>query len=306
SEVAGPEHQPILAALEGLVAARIIEPSSNAADTYRFSHALIRETLYRGIHAPSRARFHESIAAALERLYSESTTPPLAELAHHWYLAVATGAIEKAAEYCERAGLLAASRLAFEEAVTLLRRASELADLRASPDDSSHCELLLQLGQAEWSAAEQTSARASFARAAALARQVGSAALFARAAIGYYGFEEGITADSTTLVLLEEAAKWIGSDSPALRASVLTKLQHMVPHAYSMETQRSMSLEVLDLARNCGEIEALREAFRARHNATLGPDFLDERLEWEEECRSWGKQLDDPWLSWFGNDVASP
>ncbi|MCP4003419.1 MAG: AAA family ATPase, partial [bacterium] len=47
SEVAGPEHQPILAALEGLVAARIIEPSSNAADTYRFSHALIRETLYR-------------------------------------------------------------------------------------------------------------------------------------------------------------------------------------------------------------------------------------------------------------------
>ncbi|MCP5068205.1 MAG: AAA family ATPase, partial [bacterium] len=204
SKVVGSEHGPILASLEGLVAARIIEPSSGAPDAYRFNHALIRETLYRGILAPSRARFHRLIATALERLYRESAIPPLAELAHHWYLAVETGGVEEAAEYCERAGLLAASRLAFEEAVSLLRRATELADLRPSSNDSVRCELLLQLGHAEWNAAEQSSSRATFARAAVLARQVGSARLFARAAIGYYGFEEGISADSTTLALLEE------------------------------------------------------------------------------------------------------
>ncbi|MCP4036636.1 MAG: hypothetical protein GY733_06840, partial [bacterium] len=206
----------------------------------------------------------------------------------------------------ERAGLQALSGLAFEEAALHLKRALELADLRPSSDQAGRCELLLQLGQAEWGAGEHASARNTFARAASLARQVGSAEDFARAAIGYYGFEHGIASDAVTLALLEEAAKWISADSPVLRTRVLSRLQHMIPHANRMETLRSLSLEALDLGRACGDVEALREAFRARANASQGPDTLDEKLEWEEECREWGERLGDPWLSWFGNDVISP
>ncbi|MCP4039744.1 MAG: hypothetical protein GY733_22565, partial [bacterium] len=211
-----------------------------------------------------------------------------------------------AAEYCERAGLQALSGLAFEEAALHLKRALELADLRPSSDQAGRCKLLLQLGQAEWGAGEHASARNAFARAASLARRIGSAEDFARAAIGYYGFEDGIASDAITLALLEEAAGWIEADSPVLRTRVLNRLQHAMPYANSTETRRSMSLEALDLARACGDVEALRETFRARAHATYGPDTLDERLEWEEECREWGERLGDPWLSWFGSDIVSP
>ncbi|MCP4037984.1 MAG: tetratricopeptide repeat protein [bacterium] len=219
---------------------------------------------------------------------------------------MATGAVDKAAEYCERAGLQALSGLGFEEAAVHLKRALELADLSPLSDQAGRCELLLQLGQAEWGAGEHASARSTFVRAAALARRVGSAEGFARAAIGYYGFEQGIAEDALTLALLEEAAEWIDAGSPFLRACVLNRLQRMLPHANSMEARRSMSLEALGLARACGDVEALREAFHARAYATNSPDTLDERVEWEEECREWGERFGDPWLSWFGNGVVSP
>ncbi|MCP5071543.1 MAG: hypothetical protein GY946_33705, partial [bacterium] len=278
SEAAGTEYGHILELLEEAVAIGIIEPAQSSPDGYRFGHALIRETFYQGIRAPNRARLHRAIAEALERRHAQSPTPPLTSLAHHWYQALATGGVEKAAEYCERAGLQALSGLAFEEAALHLKRTLELADLRPSSDQAGRCELLLQLGHTEWSIGKHAAARNTFAQAAALARRVGSAEDFARAAIGYYGFEDGVAEDAVTLGLLEEAAQWITADSPGLRTSVLNRLQHMMPHANSMETRRSMSLEALDLARACGDVEALREAFRARAHATHGPDTRDERL----------------------------
>ncbi|MCP5044367.1 MAG: hypothetical protein GY944_25330, partial [bacterium] len=306
AEVAGEEHEVVLVRLEESVEAGILEPARHPPDAYRFSHALIRETLYRGMHAPSRARLHGAVARSLESFHTDSTTVPLAELAHHWYEAVATGAVEKAGEYCKRAGLYALSRLAFEEAASHLKRALELANLGPVPDEVERCRLLLSLGQAQWSAGEHAAARGSFARTAALARRVGSKEQLARAAIGYYGFEQGISADATTRGLLEEAVERLDASSPALRACLLTKLMHMTPYADSMEQRRSMSLEALELARSCGDREALREAFRGREAATVPAGFLDERMEWEQECRDWGVRLGDPWLSWLGNDFISP
>ncbi|MCP4006814.1 MAG: AAA family ATPase [bacterium] len=305
SEVAGPDYQPVLEHLEEAVEARIIEPMRRVPGTYRFSHALIRETFYQGIMGPARAQLHRSVAEALEHRHGDSNDPPLAALAHHWYAAVATGAVEKAAEYSRLAGLASAARLAFEEAAFHLRRALELADLRPVSNEREHCENLLDLGKAEWNSDNPRLARATFARAAALARQIDSSQLFARAAIGYYGFEQGISSDATTRALLEEAVGWLDADSPELRACVLAKLQHMTPHADRMETRRSMSLEALDLARSCQDPQAMRDAFRAREMATVPTGFLDERLEWEAECREWGERLSDPWLSLLGNDVVS-
>ncbi|MCP3987193.1 MAG: AAA family ATPase, partial [bacterium] len=116
SEAAGTEPEQIFEPLEEASAIGIIEPAQSSPDAYRFAHALIRETLYQGILGPNRARLHRAIAEALERHHSESAAPPLTALAHHWYQAVATGAVDKAAEYCERAGLPALSGHGFEEA----------------------------------------------------------------------------------------------------------------------------------------------------------------------------------------------
>ncbi|MCP5070233.1 MAG: AAA family ATPase, partial [bacterium] len=305
SEVAGAESETTLESLEEAVAAGIVEPSRSAPGAYRFSHALMREAPYRGLRGPSQARLHRAVAQTLEQIHGDSAGAPIEELAHHWYAAVATGAVEEAAEYCKQAGLRALSRLAFEEAALHLGRALELADLRPGPDEIERGELLLQLGQAEWSSGKHEAAHATYARAAALARRVSSAPLLARAAIGYCGFEQGLSADATARALLEEAADQLQESSPALRAQVLTKLVYRVPYANSMETRQSMSLEALRLARSCGNADALHEAFLGRLWATPTPMFLEQRIEWEKECRDWGERLKDPRLSWCGNDVVS-
>ncbi|MCP3986825.1 MAG: hypothetical protein GY723_20760, partial [bacterium] len=141
-QAAGTEQERVFESLEEATAVGIIEPARSSPDAYRFAHALIRETLYQRIHGPNRARLHRAIAEALERRHGESSSLPLAALAHHWYQAVATGAVDEAAEYCERAGLQALSGLAFEEAALHLKRALELADLRPSSDQAGRCELL--------------------------------------------------------------------------------------------------------------------------------------------------------------------
>ncbi|MCP3985822.1 MAG: AAA family ATPase [bacterium] len=306
SEVAGPEYELVLELLEEAAAIGIIEPVRGSADAYRFGHALIHETLYQGTLGPRRARLHGVVAQALERIQGNSATPPVAVLAHHWYQAVATGNVEKAAEYCERAGLLALAGLAFEEAAGHLKRALNLADLRPSPDETGRCELMLHLGQAQWSAGEHQSAHTTFARAAALARRIGSVEHFAKAAIGYYGFEHGASADATARALLEEAAAGLGEGSPRLRSGVLAKLQLVTPYIHSNEMRQSMSLEALELARRSGDIEALRGAFLRREHATVSPEYFCERAGWAKECRELGEKLGDPWLSWLGNDFVLP
>ncbi|MCP4006815.1 MAG: AAA family ATPase [bacterium] len=302
SEVAGQECELILQLLEEAALLGIVEPVRNAPDTYRFNHALTREALYQRVEATSRAPLHGSVAKTLERLHANSMAPPLAALAYHWYEALETGELEKAAEYCRRAGVWALSKLAFEEAAHQLKRALELADLRPSSGESESCELLLHLGQAQWSVGERAEAQATYAKVVALARRIGSAEYLARAAIGNFGFEQGHTEDATARALLEEAAAVLDDDLPALRAQVLTKLVFMAPYADLMETRQSMSLEALELARNCGDVRALREAFHARLWATPTPMFLEQRRVWTKECLAWGEQLDDPWLSWLGTD----
>src|SRR6185295_3934015 len=55
---------------EALAAKVVVEHSANDGGRFRFSHALVRETLYDEITSTRRVRLHRQIAAALEALYS--------------------------------------------------------------------------------------------------------------------------------------------------------------------------------------------------------------------------------------------
>ena len=85
--------------------------------SYRFAHALIRETLYGDLSTRPRVRLHHQIAEVLERLHT-AAEPPLAALAYHFCEAAKAGeAVEKAIDYASRAGERATAVLAYEEAV---------------------------------------------------------------------------------------------------------------------------------------------------------------------------------------------
>src|SRR5215471_9550039 len=106
----------------------------------RFTHALIRDTLYEGIPAGQRLRLHQRAGEALETLYAQDLGPHLAELAHHFFEAAAGGQAGKAVGYAERAGQRAMTLLAYEEAVRLFRMALAALGPGQSPEeDRARC-----------------------------------------------------------------------------------------------------------------------------------------------------------------------
>ncbi len=80
---------------------------------YRFTHPLIRESLYKGSTEAERTRLHRAIGEALEQMHAANLTPHLAALAHHFVQAVAASEpnqIKKAIDYSFRAGWAALER----------------------------------------------------------------------------------------------------------------------------------------------------------------------------------------------------
>jgi DNA-binding SARP family transcriptional activator len=154
----------LLSVLDEALVARVIEDLPAAVGRLRFQHTLIRDTLYEDVSATHRARLHRRVAEVLEALYAASPEAHLAELAHHFSMAVPASTPEKAIEYARRAGDQAARVTGYEEAARLYRLALRINDDLDSPVEEDRNELLLRLDDAETQAA----------RAWALAQEVTS------------------------------------------------------------------------------------------------------------------------------------
>src|SRR5207248_834686 len=93
----------LLSVLDESLSARVVEEIPGAVGRLRFGHALIRDTLYQEIPATHRARLHRRVGEVLEALYKGSPESHLAELAHHFLMAVPAADSAKAREYAMRA-----------------------------------------------------------------------------------------------------------------------------------------------------------------------------------------------------------
>lgn len=80
---------------------------------YRFSHALIREAVYRDFSEDRRIEVHNRIGSAIEEVYKADLMPHLSALAYHHR---AAGNIDKAVEYSTAAGEAAYAVLVYEDA----------------------------------------------------------------------------------------------------------------------------------------------------------------------------------------------
>jgi len=167
------------------VQAGLLQPVSGVLGRYRFSHDLVRETLYDELSPGRRVRLHRRAAHVLEEFHAASIDAHLAELAFH-YVEAAQGGDEtlaqsdverigsKAVEYARRAGDDAARSLAYEEAARLYSMALAVLDLGQVPDDQTRTEALLALGDARARAGEIDDARTVFLEAAKIAKRTGT------------------------------------------------------------------------------------------------------------------------------------
>jgi DNA-binding SARP family transcriptional activator len=134
----------LLGDIEDAIASRVVELA--AGGSFRFSHELVRQTLYSGLAAADRRRMHESVAQALEQLHASRPDPVLADLAHHFTHALPGGDAAKAIDYLMRAADAAAELSGRHEAAALYERAAELARTHAA-DEGLQYELWLRVAE---------------------------------------------------------------------------------------------------------------------------------------------------------------
>lgn len=104
---------------------------------YRFRHNLFQQYLYNGLDEIERTYLHEDLGNALETLYEGRLDDVAVQLAWHFEL---SGLADKAARYHRRAGELAATRYAHDEAIQHYGRALALTP---DTDPAARCALLL-------------------------------------------------------------------------------------------------------------------------------------------------------------------
>jgi tetratricopeptide (TPR) repeat protein len=275
----------LLDVLDEAMQARLVQEETPVGH-YRFTHALVQETLYDELSRARRTRVHAQIGEALEQIYAGNPEPHVAELAHHFMQAVPVTSVEKAVDYGVRAGQRAMAQLAWEEAVKHFDRARQLSDLQESREEPQFTDLLLALGAAQIEAGADEEAKATLRQALESAQKSGSAERLAEAtllfAIRSVGVDE---VDDELIRLLEAALEGLDQGDSTLRVRVLSRLAvalYYVPG--SGERRAVLSDEAVAIARRLGDPMVLAGALGSRHRALWGPDNLEERLAELAEC----------------------
>ncbi|MGA7668946.1 MAG: AAA family ATPase [Nitrolancea sp.] len=279
--------------------------STQLPSTFRFSHALVQETIYEEIPRAERSRLHMAVGQALEL---EADRERLwAELAHHFFQASPLGGPENVANYSARAGDAAMAQFDWIVAASHFKHALDALDELSPVDVARQCDLLLSLGEAQnragSGAGDAPAARISFSRAFDIARTFGDGVRMAQAAVGYAG--NNISAafgGPRQLEMLEEALAVLDpSDSP-LRVRLLARLAMDLwfRSTDNLVRSRACAEEAVAIASSLGDPTLMSFALNGRHNSGNGPDNLTERMDDADHLIDVAEQTGDPIAAAWG------
>jgi tetratricopeptide (TPR) repeat protein len=274
----------------------VIAERPSVLGSYAFSHGLIRETLYDDLGPQRRGRLHREVGLVLEEHYAGDPEPHIAELAHHFFVAVTAGELAKAIDYSVRAGERALKLVAYEEAADHFERALQAYGLQERADVPRRCDLLLALGVAQSRAGDSRVARETFLRAAGLARKLGSPERLAKAALGYGagmgGFEFG-RVDEGLVALLTEAREALGDGDDRLLARVLGRLATELYYSDRTEERVALGEQAVAMARRVGDRAAIASTLSARFLTLWGPENSLQRLQIATDVVALGEDVRD-------------
>ncbi len=284
--------------LEAAVAASLLAESTEHIGQFRFTHALINQTLYEAVGTTRRARMHHRVALALEELVGADPGDRLGELALHWRLATAPVDRGKASDYARRAAQQALDRLAPAEAAKLFADALEML---ADGATNERCRALIGLGEAQLLTGE-AAYRETLLEAAGIASTLGDAELAARAALAN---NRGIVSivgevDTERLTAIERAIELDDGSTPGRRGRLLAlQASELAFDPPQVALRRKLVGEAMVLARRADDPRELAEVLRNAIQALWSADTLPQREEVSAELTLRAAETQDPAFIWW-------
>jgi len=278
----------VLDALDEALRARLVEETASGA--YRFSHMLVRTTLYDGMSATRRARAHRR---AVEELRAGED---VGLLAHHAALSAPSGEQRReAAEWALEAGEQALAARALADAETWLR--SCLVALSSIEDaDALVCRALCALGETQRDQGDQ-GFRDTLARAGDLAWQLKDAELLTRAAVAD---DRGTTLvappDPARLQRIERALQLVGRQITEPRALLTARLVGEVTFAGDPERRRHLTLDAEGMARQLTDRRAVARVWVRTAMAAHMLYSPDASVDRARRCTRLADEIGDPAL----------
>ncbi|WP_437547329.1 AAA family ATPase [Sorangium sp. So ce367] len=264
-----------------------------SAGAYRFSHALVAETLVQELPPARRALLHQRAAEALEsRHESDPAAAPLNEIARHW-LEAGVASAPRAARAAERAARLAMARLAFADAAALYERALEAEALVSPVDPARQGELLVAHVEALARAELRSSAEAACARAVELARARGDGALLARAALALGAESRVGDVDREVARLLGEALASLPPGDSPLAARVSARLASARQPELNPEGPMALARSAIAMARRFDDPELSLTVLHAALGALMDFAPPEERAGLNAEALELAIRLGD-------------
>lgn len=296
---------PVLQVATGLDAAAIadaldesIEAGLLLEDGCRFSHPLIRQTLYDELTLPRRQLVHLQLGTAIEQVYATGLSARLSPLAAHFRLAGSAAPFAKAIQYSTQAGEQASSLYAWHEAAAHYADALVALEASGTDDDVRRCDLLLALGEALVGEGDNARLAADVApRALALAEKLGDRERAFASCRLVLDSHSSVPQD-----WLDLGDRYAGDD-PQARIAVNLPLSARALHRGQFNQSKALLQQALTLARRAEDAAAeLRVAsFAFRVGVLEAREEIELFRETRILSRSWSSTID---LAHIGLDAV--
>jgi DNA-binding SARP family transcriptional activator len=254
---------------------------------FRFTHALVQQTLYGDLGPTRRTRTHARVAAAMQAVGGRQP----GELAFHALAGITPQTTMEAVRHARAAGAAALAASAPDEAVRWYTAA--LNALPPPRDDVEHARALVDLGGAQRLAGQPAYRETLFA-AARLAQRNGADDVLVDAALASSRgtFSSLGEVDDEKVALLQAAVAVTPSDSPE-RARLLAVLASELMWHPDYHRRIAVAQEAVAVARRTGDSATLLFAILHRGPAAPVPETIDEHVALLREAVVLAERADD-------------
>lgn len=231
--VVGIEGEALLIAVEDALLSGMV--TEETATNARFSHGLVATAIYDSTPQLRRLSLHRAAAVALAER-NPAAAGEIVDVARHWSIVAAddSSARATASRWAVRAGDAASASASIDEAIAWYRRATAMW---AEPS-AEYADALMRLGSALTASGDVAAGHESLRLALETADQVGSAEVFARAALGLSASVRYGQSDPSRIAELEAAIARLGPTDMVLRPALLATLKRQLGFVDSPEADR--------------------------------------------------------------------